>query len=245
MRLRGETNAVCIASGHNRRVQGCRQGPDTSHRSLAMELRPLGLPPWCVDQQLQSPSPGRNGRYGARDDAQHPQPCGPGTIHGADPRAPLPRLGARATASRRAAPVRLRQCECGCVSGSGPSGPRSPRRRGSSSLEQKGPRSAQNLKPEFRTSLQTSTGPPPSRGTRRRELRTCPISPHPEEALGRLMGRQEAEGNCLHQSKTGGGGSRALARKTEGAGLTNAAEEVHRPDQARSPVRRSPAGPTA
>jgi len=120
----------------------CRQGPDTSHRSLAMELRPLGLPPWCVDQQLQSPSPGRNGRYGARDDAQHPQPCGPGTIHGADPRAPLPRLGARATASRRAAPVRLQQCECGCVSGSGPSGPRSPRRRGSSSLEQKGPQSA-------------------------------------------------------------------------------------------------------
>ena len=108
MRLRGETNAVCIASGHNRRVQGCRQGPDTLHRSLAMELRPLGLPPWCVDQQLQPPSPGRNGRYGARDDAQHPQQRGPGTIHGADPRAPLPHSQGGATASRRAAPVRLR-----------------------------------------------------------------------------------------------------------------------------------------
>ena len=31
--------------------------------------------------------------------------------------------------------------------------------------------------------------------------------------------RQEAKRNCLHQSKTGGGGLRALARKTEGASL--------------------------
>ena len=102
----------------------CRQGPDTLHRSLAMELRPLGLPPWCVDQQLQPPSPGRNDRYGARDDAQHPQQRGPGTIHGADPRAPLPRPGARATASRTACagpkersclprhPLRLARCAC-------------------------------------------------------------------------------------------------------------------------------------
>ena len=41
-------------------------GLDTLNRSLAMELRPLGLPPWCVDQQLQSPHRDKRSVHGAR-----------------------------------------------------------------------------------------------------------------------------------------------------------------------------------
>ncbi|HEY0958224.1 MAG TPA: hypothetical protein VGE05_03010, partial [Novosphingobium sp.] len=34
-------------------------GLDTLNRSLAMELRPLGLPPWCVDQATPIATPGQ------------------------------------------------------------------------------------------------------------------------------------------------------------------------------------------
>ena len=76
-----------------------RQGPDTLHRSLAMELRPLGLPPWCVDQQLQPPHREGTADRGAWKRAS-PQQCGTGLPQGADLRAPLPRLGGETTASQ-------------------------------------------------------------------------------------------------------------------------------------------------
>jgi len=64
--------------------------------------------------------------------------------------------------------------DSGFASQSGPSGPRSPRKRGSSDHL----KSCSALKLQARTSLATRTGPPPSRAMRRREwMRPIAIFP--------------------------------------------------------------------
>ena len=86
----------------------CRRGPDTSHRSLAMELRPLGLIPLVCRSATPTATPGRNGRYGARCDA-HLRSNAEQALPTALTHAPrLPRWGARA----RSIPDSARWSEC-------------------------------------------------------------------------------------------------------------------------------------
>ena len=75
-------------------------GLDTLNRSLAMELRPLGLPPLGASiQQLQSPHRDKRSVHGARVDAQSCSNAAPGTTHGVTACAPSPDLGEEPEAS--------------------------------------------------------------------------------------------------------------------------------------------------
>ena len=95
-----------LPPGDNRRVRAaCRSGSRTLNRSLAMELRPLGVcfAPWCVEVNSGLPYRELNGRLrGARERASPAARQDLELTHGASSRAPLPQRRERRTASRTA-----------------------------------------------------------------------------------------------------------------------------------------------
>ena len=112
----GETNGAAMASGaRNRRGQDdarmCVLTRGTGARRGAKD--PGAKTPWWAaihqSRQLHCPEPGKNDRYGAREDAHSGSNAGQELPHGAShaPRSLMP-MRERTTASRTAKPVRRR-----------------------------------------------------------------------------------------------------------------------------------------
>ncbi len=109
MRLRGEANVDGVPPEPTGGSGTCRTGPEHVEPITGYGAKaPVGFPCW-----MSRSTPALPYREGTADPGRvltriASRKAGTGLPHGAAPRAPLPHWRDRATASRRAAPVRLR-----------------------------------------------------------------------------------------------------------------------------------------